>query len=98
MIALGNEVTFAVKTPSGLTETRSITNKVMQGDLMAPLPSSNFVDINFAKPAIKLDSKHYENIKTQINKSFRNVNKTFSTLNERPLENYTFQAAKLMRN
>ena len=57
MIALVNEVnenvTFAVKTPSGLTETRSITNKVMQGDVMAPLLSSNFVDINFVKPAIK---------------------------------------------
>ena len=56
MIALlyeANEnVTFAVKTPSGLTETRNITNKVMQGDVMAPLLSSNFVDVNIVKPAI----------------------------------------------
>ena len=57
MLALLNEanenVTFAVKTPSGLTETKSISNKVMQGDVMAPLLSSNFVDMNIVKPAIK---------------------------------------------
>ena len=35
-------VTFAVKTPHGITESRIIKIKVMQGDVMAPLMSSNF--------------------------------------------------------
>ena len=55
MLALLNEanktVKFAVKTPSGITEQRTIINKVMQGDVMAPIMSSNFVDTNIVKPA-----------------------------------------------
>ena len=55
MFAMLNEanenVIFAVKTPSGITETRSISNKIMQGDVMAPLLSSNFVDVNIVKSA-----------------------------------------------
>ena len=35
--AANESVQFAVKTPNGITETRSITNKIMQGDVMAPL-------------------------------------------------------------
>ena len=46
-------VKFAVKTPSGKTESRSIYNKIMQGDVMSPIMSSNFVDVNIVKPAIK---------------------------------------------
>lgn len=45
-------VEFAVKTPAGKTESRSIYNKIMQGDVMSPLMSSNFVDVNIVKPAI----------------------------------------------
>ena len=35
--AANESVQFAVKTPNGITETRSITNKIMQRDVMAPL-------------------------------------------------------------
>ena len=46
-------VQFAVKTPNGMTETSSISNKIMQGDVMAPLMSSNFVDVNIVRTANK---------------------------------------------
>ena len=36
--------TFAIKTPNGLTEKTTIRNKVMQGDALNPLLSSNIVD------------------------------------------------------
>ena len=45
-------VTFAVKTPSGLTSKRTIRNKIMQGDVMSPLVSSNMVDDNITKMAM----------------------------------------------
>ena len=45
-------VTFAVKTPSGLTSKRTIRNKIMQGDVMSPLVSSNMVDENITKIAM----------------------------------------------
>ena len=35
---------FAVKTPNGTTETVKIDNKILQGDVLAPLLSSNMVD------------------------------------------------------
>ena len=35
---------IAVKTPGGLTERKSISNKIMQGDVLGPLVSSNMVD------------------------------------------------------
>ena len=44
--------TFAVKTPNGLTKTSSIKNKIMQGDVLAPIMSSNMVDVNICKQAI----------------------------------------------
>ena len=57
MLAILNEaneiVQFAVKTPSGMTETSSISNKIMQGDVMSPLMTSNFVDLNIVRTAIK---------------------------------------------
>ena len=43
--------TFAVKTPNGLTEIRTINNKIMQGDVLAPLVSSNMVDVHICKVA-----------------------------------------------
>ena len=45
-------VTFAVKTPSGLTSRRNISNKIMQGDVISPLVSSNMVDENISKRAM----------------------------------------------
>ena len=51
LLSVANQnVTFAVKTTQGIIESRSIVNKVMQGDVMAPLMSSNFVDSNIVKP------------------------------------------------
>ena len=54
MLNAANElVQFAVNTPNGMTEIRSISNKIMQGDVMAPLMSSNFVDVNIVRSAVK---------------------------------------------
>ena len=43
--------TFSVKTPNGMTETSELKNKIMQGDVLAPLVSSNMVDVNVCKQA-----------------------------------------------
>ena len=47
MLALiyeANKTTFfAVKTPNGITEKTTVTNKILQGDVLAPLLSSNMV-------------------------------------------------------
>ena len=40
-----------VKTPNGLTKNASICEKIMQGDVMSPLLSSNMVDKNIGKVA-----------------------------------------------
>ena len=54
MLNAANElVQFAVKTPNGMTEIKSISNKIMQGDVLAPLMSSNFVDVNIVRSADK---------------------------------------------
>ena len=56
MFAIVNEanksVKFAVKTPTGMTDTRTINNKIMKGDVLSPLISSNMVDKNIVDPAI----------------------------------------------
>ena len=53
IIHAANETnTFAVKTPSGLTEERTIKNRIMQGDVLGPLVSSQLVDRNVAQVAI----------------------------------------------
>ena len=46
------EVKFSVKTPEGLTDSRTIHNKIMQGDVLSPLMSSNMVDKNIGKIAV----------------------------------------------
>jgi hypothetical protein len=43
---------ISVKTPNGLTETTTIHEKVMQGDVLSPLMSSNMVDFNIGKAAV----------------------------------------------
>ena len=43
---------IAVKTPSGLTEKKIISDKIMQGDVLGPLVSSNMVDKHIGKEAI----------------------------------------------
>ena len=44
---------IAVKTPNGLTKRTSINEKVMQGDVLSPLVSSNMVDKNIGRVAIE---------------------------------------------
>ena len=66
MLALVNEanqtVQFAVKTPTGLTETTCIRNKILQGDVLRPLLSSNMVDQNISKNAISTNNTYmYKN-------------------------------------
>ena len=60
MLALVNEanksVKFAVKTPNGMTETSSMHNKIMQGDVLSPLVSSNMLDVNITKHAIRTEN------------------------------------------
>ena len=47
-----NQIFFAVKTPNGITTKEKIENKVLQGDVLSPMLSSNMVDHNIGKPAI----------------------------------------------
>ena len=42
---------IAVKTPNGVIEKAIISNKIMQGDVLSPLVSSNTVDMNIGKVA-----------------------------------------------
>ena len=42
-----------VKTPNGKTGRGSIRNKIMQGDVLGPLVSSNMVDKNIGKKALE---------------------------------------------
>jgi hypothetical protein len=45
LIFQANKTTyFAVKTPNGITEQTSVCNKILQGDVLAPLISGNMVD------------------------------------------------------
>ena len=46
-----NETKFTGKTPNGLTELTSISKKILQGDVLAPLVSSNMVELNIGKQA-----------------------------------------------
>ena len=55
-----------LKPPHGITESRSITNKVMQGDVMAPLMSSNFVDSNIVKPVLRTENVYLYKDKVSI--------------------------------
>ena len=70
MFALVNEanksVNFAVKTPTGLTETANIRNKIMQGDVLSPLVSSNMVDTNICKMAIYTQNTYMYKDKVEI--------------------------------
>ena len=43
---------ISVKTPNGITDKTNIFEKIMQGDVLSPLVSSNMVDINIGKSAL----------------------------------------------
>ena len=47
------ETVICVKTPNGTTKSGIITNKIMQGDVLGPLVSSNMVDKNIGEVAMK---------------------------------------------
>ena len=57
MLALmyeANETTyFKIKTPNGITELEELRNKILQGDVLAPMLSSNMVDKNIGLEALK---------------------------------------------
>ena len=59
-------VKFAVKTPTGMTDTRTIKNKVMQGDVLSPLMSSNMVDQNIGKTALSTRNTYMYKKKVEI--------------------------------
>ena len=66
MLALmyaANETTyFELKTPNGLTEIETMKNKILQGDVLAPMLSSNMVDKNIGVEAIKSENVYlYKN-------------------------------------
>ena len=47
------ETVVSVKTPNGITKSGIIRNKIMQGDVLGPLVSSNMVDKHVGKVAIE---------------------------------------------
>ena len=59
-------VRFAVKTPTGMTDIRTIQNKVMQGDVLSPLMSSNMVDQNIGKTALSTKNTYMYKKKVEI--------------------------------
>ena len=63
LIHQANKTTFfAVKTPNGMTEKTKIYNKILQGDVLAPLLSSNMVDKYIGLPAMNSDNVYmYKN-------------------------------------
>ena len=70
MLSLINEanktVIFAVKTPTGMTETKTIYNKIMQGDVLSPLMSSNMVDSYIGKLAVTTGNTYIYKNKVEI--------------------------------
>ena len=67
LICAANEnATFAIKTPSGLTERTTMRNKIMQGDVLSPLVSSVMVDENIGKQALKEDVSYLYKEKVEI--------------------------------
>ena len=63
MIYEANKTTmFTVKTPNGTTQPARIMNKVLQGDVLAPLISSNMVEKHIGVPAMITDNVYlYKN-------------------------------------
>ena len=58
--------TFAIKTPNGTTHKTSIYNKIMQGDVLSPLVSSNMVDQHIGKKALETGQVYYYKNKVMI--------------------------------
>jgi hypothetical protein len=58
--------TFAIKTPSGITHKSSIYNKIMQGDVLSPLVSSNMVDKYIGEKALQTGHIYFYKNKVEI--------------------------------
>ena len=57
------ENVIAVKTPNGITQKAIIQEKIMQGDVLSPLVSSNMVDKHIGKMAVITGNTYmYKNI------------------------------------
>ena len=59
-------VTFEAKTPAGITEERTKSNKIMQGDVLSPLLLSNMVDQNIGKEALSTKNTYLYKKKVEI--------------------------------
>ena len=59
-------VDFAVKTPTGMTDLGTIRNKIMQGDVLSPLMSSNMVDQHIRKGALNSKNTYMYKNKVEI--------------------------------
>ena len=44
---------ICVKTPNGVTEKTTLSERIMQGDVLSPLMSSNMVDRNISRVALE---------------------------------------------
>ena len=64
MIEADKEIHVAIKTPNGLTERKTITNKILQGDVIAPLKCA--VQMDFGKECEKED-KYLFSFKGKVN-------------------------------
>ena len=63
--ANGNNV-ISVKTPNGVTTRGTISNKIMQGDVLGPLVSSNMVDKFIGKAALETGNSYLYKNRVQI--------------------------------
>ena len=62
-----SSATFAIKkTPTGITKSSNIYNKIMQRDVLSPLVSSNMVDQHIGKKAIETGSTYLYKNNVQI--------------------------------
>ena len=57
---------FAVKTPNEVTEKTTVTNKILQGDVLAPLLSSNMVDRHIGLSAMNTNNVYLYKNKVKI--------------------------------
>ena len=58
--------TVAIKTPGGLTEEANINNRIMQGDVLSPLVSSNMVDQHIGRKAFETGNIYIYKNKVKI--------------------------------
>ena len=57
---------ICVKTPNGVTEKTDISERIMQGDVLSPLMSSNMVDRNISRVALETGNTYLYKNKVKI--------------------------------